>query len=147
MNLKQLVFEDLKQAMREKDALKKGLLQIVKSNLDMAEKEKGSELTAEESIAVIRKEIKQIKQSIEGAKKANRDDIISQENLKLTILEGYLPEQLDLDSIIPILIHKGVHQGMNMGDAMKIAKEHLTGKTDNGTIAKAVKQIISGENK
>lgn len=142
--MKDIIFQDLKQAMKDKDALKKGLLQIVKANLDMAEKEKGSELTEQESIAVIQKEVKQIKQSIDGAVKAEREDILVQENSKLAILDKYLPEQLDFDSIIPILCKKGVHDGMNMGDAMKIAKEHLTGKADNGTIAKAVKHIITG---
>lgn len=141
--MKQRVFADLKQAMKDKDSLKKGLLQLVKAGLDSAEKTKGSELTELESVAVIQREIKQIGQSIEGAKKAGREDVIEKENQKISILEKYLPKQLTLDEIIPILCKKGVHQGMNMGDAMKIAKEHLTGKTDNGTIAKAVKGIIS----
>lgn len=142
--IKDTIFEDLKTAMKMKDTLKKGVLQIVKANLDMAEKEKFGELTEQESIAVIQKEMKQIKQSIDGAVKACRQDIISQEKTKLTILEAYIPKQLSFDDIVPVLCQKGVHNGMSMGDAMKIAKEHLTGKTDNGTIAKAVKHIITG---
>lgn len=141
--MKDKIFEDLKTAMKMKDTLKKGLLQIIKSNLDMAEKEKGSALTDVESFTVLQKEAKQIKQSIEGAKKAGRDDIISQENTKLSIVESYLPEMLNIEAVTSILYDKGVKKGMNMGDAMKIAKQHLTGLAENSVIAQAVKGIIN----
>lgn len=142
--MKAKIFEDLKQAMRDKNTLAKGVLQILKSNLDLAEKEKGDLLTGAESLAVLQKEVKQINQSIEGAKKAGRDDIITQENAKLSIVESYMPEMMDFDAIIPVLSKLGVRKGMNMGDAMKLAKEYLTGKADNATISKAVKSLIVG---
>ena len=61
--LKTIVFDQLKKAMKEKDTLTKGVLTIVKSNLDIAEKEKGSQLTHEEEMAIINREIKQTKQA------------------------------------------------------------------------------------
>ncbi len=140
--LKTIVFDQLKKAMKEKDTLSKGVLTIVKSNLDIAEKEKGSELSHEEEIAIINREIKQTNQALEGAEKANRSDLIEQEQAKLVLLKSFLPEQLSEEKVVELLKEAGITSGMNMGDAMKIAKPLLTGKADGALIAKAVKSLI-----
>lgn len=141
--LKETVFEQLKIAMKEKNVIAKGVLTLLKSALDTAEKTKGSTLTSEEEIAIVNREIKQTNQSLDGAKQANREDLIEKEELKLTILQGFLPKQLSPEEIIPLLNEAGVTKGMNMGDAMKIAKPLLTGKADGATISKVVKELIS----
>jgi len=140
--LKTTVFEQLKQAMREKDILSKGVLTLLKSALDLAEKEKGSALTEEEETAIVNREIKQTNQALEGAEKAQRDDLIEQENKKLILLKTFLPKQLSEEEVKALLTEAGVAQGMNMGDAMKIAKPLLAGKTDGATMSKAVKSLI-----
>lgn len=141
--LKTKVFEMIKQAMRDKDQLTKSVLTIVKSNLDLAEKEKGEALTEAEEIAIINREMKQVRQSLDGAKQAGRDDLIEQEEAKLRLLEQFLPEQLSEEEVKRALIEAGVESGMNMGDAMKIARPLLAGKTDGQTIASVVKQLIT----
>ncbi|MFC5603695.1 GatB/YqeY domain-containing protein [Sporosarcina koreensis] len=140
--LKTTVFEQLKQAMKEKDTLSKGVLTLLKSALDMAEKEKGSALTEEEEVAIVNREIKQTNQALEGAEKAQREDLIEQEKKKLALLKSFLPKQLSEDEVKALLTEAGVVQGMNMGDAMKIAKPLLAGKTDGATMSKAVKSLI-----
>lgn len=129
--------------MKDKDVLAKGVLTLVKSSLDQAEKEKGAPLTTEEEIAIINREIKQTNQSLEGAQKAKRQDIIEKEEAKLTLLKTFLPEQLSEEEIVAALKEAGIASGMGMGDAMKIAKPLLAGKADGGAISKAVKSIIS----
>lgn len=141
--LKETVFEQLKIAMKEKNIVAKGVLTLLKSALDKAEKEKGSQLTAEEEMAVVNREIKQTNQSLDGAKQANREDLIEKEELKLSILKSFLPKQLSEEEIIQILDEAGIVKGMNMGDAMKIAKPLLAGKADGATISKVVKGLIS----
>lgn len=141
--LKETVFEQLKIAMKEKKIVAKGVLTLLKSALDKAEKEKGSQLTAEEEMAVVNREIKQTNQSLDGAKQANREDLIEKEELKLSILKSFLPKQLSEEEIIQILDEAGIVKGMNMGDAMKIAKPLLAGKADGATISKVVKGLIS----
>ncbi|WP_102691464.1 GatB/YqeY domain-containing protein [Rummeliibacillus pycnus] len=140
--LKTAVFDQLKKAMKEKNVLAKGVLTIVKSSLDLAEKEKGSELTHEEEIAIINREIKQTNQALEGAEKANRSDLIEQEQAKLALLKTFLPEQLSEEKVIELLKEAGISSGMNMGEAMKIAKPLLAGKAEGSVIAKAVKSLI-----
>ncbi|MFC5543121.1 MAG: GatB/YqeY domain-containing protein [Bacilli bacterium] len=140
--MKQAVFEQLKQAMKEKDAVAKGVLTLLKSALDQAEKEKGSELSHEEEIAVVNREVKQTHQALEGAKQAGREDLIEKENRKLEILQSFLPKQLSEEEIANVLTEAGISKGMNMGEAMKIAKPLLAGKADGATIAKVVKSLI-----
>ncbi|MFJ8235378.1 GatB/YqeY domain-containing protein [Ureibacillus sp. NPDC094379] len=140
--LKTKVFDELKIAMKEKDVIAKGVLTLLKSALDQGEKEKGSELTQEEEIAIVNREIKQTNQALEGAQQANRDDLVEKEEAKLVLLKKFLPKQLSEEEIIPILTEAGIVKGMNMGDAMKIAKPLLTGKADGATISKIVKSLI-----
>ena len=69
--------------------------------------------------------------------------MIEQEEAKLRLLEQFLPEQLSEEEVKRALIEAGVESGMNMGDAMKIARPLLAGKTDGQTIASVVKQLIT----
>ncbi|MEL3961129.1 GatB/YqeY domain-containing protein [Lysinibacillus endophyticus] len=141
--LKEKVFSQLKTAMKEKDALAKGVLTLLKSALDKEEKEKGAQLTEEEEIAIVNREIKQTNQALDGAKQANREDLIEKEENKLAILKGFLPKQLSEEEIVAVLTEAGVTKGMNMGEAMKIAKPLLAGKADGATMSKVVKSLIS----
>lgn len=141
--LKDQVFAQLKVAMKEKDVLSKGVLQLVKAALDAAEKEKGATLTEAEEIAVINREVKQTNQALEGAESAGRADLIEKEQAKLTLLKSFLPKQLSEEEIAEALTAAGVTTGMNMGEAMKIAKPLLTGKADGAVISKVVKSLIS----
>ncbi|MER1999319.1 MAG: GatB/YqeY domain-containing protein [Lysinibacillus sp.] len=141
--LKARVFEQLKAAMKNKDVLAKGVLTLVKSALDSAEKEKGSELTEAEEIAVINREVKQTNQALEGAQAAGREDLIEKEMAKLELLKSFLPKQLSEEEIATALTEAGVTTGMNMGDAMKIAKPLLNGKAEGAVISKIVKTLIS----
>ena len=141
--LKEQVFAQLKVAMKEKDVLSKGVLQLVKAALDAAEKEKGADLTEAEEIAVINREVKQTNQALEGAQAAGREDLIEKEQAKLTLLKSFLPKQLSEEEIAEALKAAGVTAGMNMGEAMKIAKPLLTGKAEGAIISKVVKSLIS----
>ena len=140
--LKEKVFEQLKMAMKEKNVLAKGVFTLLKSALDTAEKEKGAALTKDEEISIVNREIKQTNQALDGAKQANRDDLIEKEEAKLTLLKSFLPKQLTEDEIVAVLTEAGVSKGMNMGNAMKIAKPILAGKADGATISKVVKSLI-----
>ena len=143
MTLKQRVQTDLVQAMKNKDALAKGVLQIVKSGFNNAEKVAGQELNDTQLLPVIQKEIKQTNQALEGAKQANREDLITQEEAKLNLLKAYLPEQLDGTQITLRLQNAGVTSGMNMGDAMKLAKQAIkSGEAEARTVSAIVKELI-----
>ena len=141
--IKDAVFEQLKQAMRDKDSLKKGVLQLVKAAIDLQAKEQGAPVSEQDEISIIQREVKQTEQALEGAEQAGRDDLIADEKRKLEILTVFLPKQLSEEEVVAVLTEAGVTTGMNMGEAMKIAKPALAGKTDGKTMAKVVKALIS----
>ncbi|MBM7698232.1 GatB/YqeY domain-containing protein [Kurthia huakuii] len=141
--IKNAVFEQLKQAMRDKDSLKKGVLQLVKAAIDLQAKEQGAPVSEQDEIAIIQREVKQTEQALEGAEQAGRDDLIANEKRKLAILTAFLPQQLSEQEVADALTAAGITAGMNMGVAMKIAKPALAGKTDGKTMAKVVKALIS----
>lgn len=143
MAMKDVVMKDLIQAMRDKDARKKGVLQLVKAGLDNAEKVKKSALDEKEEVQIVQREIKQTKDFLVEAIKLDRKDSIEDANLKLEILYAYLPKQLTEDQVIAELTKLGIEKGMNMGEAMKIAVPALSGKTENALISKSVKSLIS----
>jgi uncharacterized protein len=140
--LKDVVFEQLKQAMKNKDVLAKGVLQLVKAALDNAEKEKGDVLTPQEEIAVINREVKQTNQSLDGAKAAGREDLIEKENAKIELLKTFLPKQLTEEEVAAKLTEAGISSETSMGDAMKLAKQLLDGQADGATLSKVVKQLL-----
>lgn len=139
--LQERVQKDLMQAMREKNTLAKGVLTLVKSGLDSLEKEKKMSLNEFEALSIIQREIKQTKQALEAAEKAGRDDLIEKETQKIKLLESYLPAQMSVPDATSLLIQNGIKKGMNMGEAMKIAKPLLNGKLDNSKISMIVKDL------
>lgn len=143
MALKQRVQGDLVQAMKDKNALVKGVLQIVKAGFNNAEKQAGMELDDAQLLPVIQKEIKQTKQALEGAVTAKRGDLIAHEEYKIALLESYLPEQLNEAQITQRLQDAGVVSGMNMGEAMKIAKQAISSsEAEARTVSTVAKGLI-----
>ena len=141
--MKEQVFEQLKTAMKEKNVLAKGVLQLLKSGLENAEKEKQLPLTPEEEVAIVQREVKQTKQALEGAVQAGREDLIEKENAKIALLEQFLPKQLSVEEVEKALVEAGITVGMNMGQGMKIAKPLLNGKAENAIISATVKKLIT----
>lgn len=140
--LKEVLSKEIIQAMKEKDNLRKGLLQLVKAQIEKVEKDGKRDLTKEEEIQVIQREVKQTKESLLAAEKYGREDLVAENKRKLEILSTYLPEQLDEVAVTEIVKGAGVEKGMNMGEAMKLAMPLLKGKTESALISKVVKSLI-----
>lgn len=115
----------------------------MKAAIDLQAKEQGAPVSEQDEISIIQREVKQTEQALEGAEQAGRDDLIADEKRKLEILTAFLPKQLSEEEVVAVLTEAGVTTGMNMGEAMKIAKPALAGKTDGKTMAKVVKALIS----
>ena len=141
--MKDQMMKEIIQAMKEKNRVKKGVRQLVKSALELAEKEKKAPLTEEEEIRIVQREVKQTKDSLEEAEKYGRDDLIAEAKERLEILANYLPQQLSEAEVKEQLVAAGITQGMNMGDAMKVAMATLAGKAENKLISKVVKELIA----
>ena len=144
--LKEKLLEDLKSAMKEKNTNKKNAVQMVRTAILQIEKDKGIEVSDEQIIDIIAKEVKKRKDSLSDFEKANRQDLIDQINEEINVLEEYLPEQLsdeELEKIISkIVVDVEASSIKDMGKVMKEAKIEIGAKADGKRINEMVKKIL-----
>ncbi len=141
----------MKQAMLAKDTLRTSVLRMVISGIGYFETNKGGagyEASDEDVLAVIQKEVKQHRDSIEQFQNAGRSDLVDKETAELEILKKYLPEQMG-ESDIRILVKEviGLTQASGMSDMGKIMgalMPRLKGKADGNLVGKIVKEELEG---
>lgn len=140
------ILEDLKTAMKNQDKERLAVIRMVKGSIQMSELNKKHELSDEEVIEVISKEIKSRKDSINEFKKGGREDLIQKTQNEINILSEYLPKQLteeEITEIIDAVFNKvKPESSKDMGKVMKELKPQVSGKTDMGLVSKIVKNKI-----
>lgn len=145
--MKKKLLEDLKEAMKEKNEIKKNAIQMVRAGILQIEKDKGIELTDEQIIELISKEVKKRKDSIADYEKGGREDLVNQINEEISYLEKYLPKQLTEKEITvivkQIIAELGAKTMKDMGKVMKAAKEKMGVTADGKTINKVVKENLA----
>ncbi|HOX69837.1 MAG TPA: GatB/YqeY domain-containing protein [Burkholderiaceae bacterium] len=147
MTLKDQINEDMKTAMRAKDAPRlltiRGLLAACK------QREVDERIVLDDAavIAIIDKLIKQRKDSISQFGAAGRSDLVDKETAELKVLEGYLPQRLSAEEIAArvqaIVIELGAAGPGDMGKVMAAVKTQLSGQADMGLVSAAVKQALA----
>ena len=147
MTLKDRITEDMKIAMRAKDAPRlltiRGLLAACK------QREVDERIVLDDAavVSIIDKLIKQRKDSITQFAAANRTDLVDKEAAELLVLEGYLPQRLspaEIDAeVAAIVAELGASGPGDMGKVMGAVKSRLAGKADMGLVSAAVKQALS----
>ncbi|MBY0468495.1 MAG: GatB/YqeY domain-containing protein [Burkholderiaceae bacterium] len=147
MSLKDQITEDMKTAMRAKDAPRlltiRGLLAACK------QREVDERIVLDDAaiVAIIDKLIKQRKDSIAQFSSAGRTDLVDKETAELKVLEGYLPQRLSADEITAqvqaIVAETGATGPGDMGKVMAAVKAKLAGKADMGLVSAAVKQALT----
>jgi len=147
MSLKDQITEDMKTAMRAKDAARlltiRGLLAALK------QKEVDERVTLDDAavVGIIDKLIKQRKDSIAQFGTAGRTDLVDKETAELQVLEGYLPKRLNAQEVAAevakIVAELGASGPGDMGKVMGAVKTRLAGKAEMGLVSAAVKQALS----
>ena len=144
--LKEKLMEDLKTYMREKNVNKKNAVQMVRTAVLQIEKDKQVEVTDEQILEIISKEVKKRKDSLADFEKAGREDLIAQTEEEISVLEEYLPKQLtddELESKIKEIIEKvGATTIKDMGAVMKEAKAEIGAAADGKRINEVVRKIL-----
>lgn len=147
MDLTLKINEDLKEAMKNKDKEKLNVIRMVKSAIQLAKIELKHDLTDEEVIDVIAKQIKMRKDSISEFSKANRDDLVSQYEKEIDILNNYMPEQLSIEEVMNLIDEAFVKvkptSAKQMGMIMKEVTPKVKGKFDMGEVSKIIKEKLS----
>ncbi len=141
------ILEDLKLAMKAQDKTKLAVIRMVKSAMQMEELNKKRELTDEEVIDVISKQIKTRKDSISEFEKGGRDDLIEATAKEIDILTTYLPKQLSDEEVLEIIENafsevKPVST-KDMGKIMKVVTPLVKGRADMGKVSSIIKEKLN----
>lgn len=145
--LKEKLMDDLKAAMRDKDEIKKNTVQMVRAAILQIEKDKGIKVEDEKIVEIIAKEVKGKKDALVDFEKGGRDDLVSQTNQEIAILQEYLPKQLSAEEI-KIEVEKvikdlGATSMKDMGPVMKEAKARIGAGADGRAINEVVKELLN----
>jgi uncharacterized protein YqeY len=136
--------DDLKQAMRSGDTVRRDTLRMLIASVNNAEIAKQSALTDADVLGVVAKEVKRRQESIDAFKKGNRPDLVSKEEAEMAVLQGYLPEQMTRDEIIAtareIITAVGAKGMGDKGKVMQQLMPKLKGKADG----KEINDIVTG---
>ncbi|MBE6011192.1 GatB/YqeY domain-containing protein [Anaeropeptidivorans aminofermentans] len=147
MSLKEQLFSDLKEAMREKDTLRKDTIQIVRAGILQIEKDEKIVLDDFGVIDVISRELKKRNDVLPDYEKSGREDSVKEILRQIELLKSYLPKQLsenEIETIVASAIEKLNASSMkDMGAVMAAVTPELKGKADNKTVSGIVKKLLN----
>jgi uncharacterized protein YqeY len=150
MTLQSQVDNDIKDAMRARDMARLNALRMLKAAMKNAAIEKGgaeSVLEDAESAAVIRKQIKQRQDAIEGFEKGGRLELAANERAEIEVLSAYLPKALSPEEVAQLvkeaIAEAGATSKQQMGAVMKIVTAKAAGRSDGKTLSAAVQKLLS----
>lgn len=148
MTLKSKLTNDLKEAMKNKDKDLLSLVRMLKAAVSNAEIEFGHELTEQEELSLLAKEVKQRKESLAEYTAGNRDDLAQKTKFEIDILENnYLPKQLtdeEVETIVKKAISETGASGMkDMGKVMSLVTKETTGRADGKLVSEKVKSLLN----
>jgi len=146
MSLEEKIRQDLNQALKEKDELKVATLRFCLAEIRNFWLQKQKELTDNDVVEVICRQVKLRKEAIEAYQKGSRNDLAEKESKELEILSKYLPQQLnpeDLEKIIKETISEiGAKSAGDFGKVMGVVMSRLKGQAEGSVVAAEVKRIL-----
>ena len=150
MSLQKRIDQDLKDAMRAKDAARLSVLRLLKAALKNAAIEKvgaEGELNDADAVVVIRKQVKQRQDSIESFEKGDRADLAEKEKDEIAVLNNYLPQAISAEELQRIvsetIAEVGATSRAQMGGVMKALQSKVAGRADGTTLSTEVQRQLS----
>lgn len=148
MSIKETLQENLKTAMKARDELRVSTIRLALAAVKNIEINKGRDLTDDDVLEILAKEVKQRRESIEGAEKAGRADIAAKEKAELDVLAGYLPKQLDEEEVVQIardiIAEIGAVGPKDRGRVMSAMMQKVRGKADGKLVNRVVESVLQG---
>ena len=146
MTLSERINNDLKEAMKNKDSFKLGVIRMIKGAMQLAKPNPREELTDDDVITVISKQIKMRNDSIKEFEAAGRSDLVEQNKKEIEILNTYMPKQLSEEELTEIIdkVFEEVKptSQKDMGLIMKNISPLVKGKADMSLVNKLVKERL-----
>jgi len=146
MSIQDQLMNDLKAALREQDELRKTTIRMALAALKNARVEKNADLTEEEMIAVLTKEVKQRRDAIVEYEKGQRPDLVDRELAEIEIILSYLPRRLTEEEIAELarqaITETGASGPKDMGQVMRILMPRIKGQAEGRLVSQIVKDTL-----
>ena len=148
MSLKIRITEDMKAAMKAKDAQRLGTVRLLLSAMKQREVDERIELSDADILAILGKMLKQRRDSIAQYEAGGRQDLADVEKFEISVLSGYMPQQLSAEEVAAAVAEAitaaGATGPQDMGKVMAVLKPKLAGKADIGAVSALVKAKLAG---
>ena len=146
-NLKQKLSDDLKQAMRSGDTVRRGVIRMLMAAINNAEIARQAKLEDSDILGVITKEVRQHHESIAAFKQGNRQDLVDKEEAELAVLQGYLPQRMNREEVVEtarkVITEVGAEGPGDKGKVMPKLMAQLRGRADGREINEVVSELLS----
>ncbi|MBE9478107.1 MAG: GatB/YqeY domain-containing protein [Chloroflexi bacterium] len=146
-NLKEKLEADLRQAMKDRDNVKRSVLRLLLAAIQNAEIAKRGSLDNPDVLGIVAREVKQRNESIEAFKQGDRQDLVAQEEAEMAVLKEYLPRQLSREEIIAearqVIEEVGAQGPRDKGKVMSRIMAQLKGKADGREINEIVTELLN----
>ena len=147
MDTKAKLNESMKSAMKSGDEVRKRTVRMVLAAVKQVEVDKRTELDDTAVTALIQKEVKNRREALEEAKKANRDDLVAANEAEIKVLEEFLPKAMPAEELRALvqaaIAETGAAAPSDMGKVMKVVMPKVAGRAPNDAISAAVKELLA----
>lgn len=138
---------DLKTAMREHDVVRRDTIRMARAAVQNLEKSLLRDASEDEVLDVLRRQVKQRKESIDMFRQGHREDLVAEEEAQLAILTEYLPQQLGeqevRQALAEIIAELGATGPQQMGTVMREAMSRLKGQADGGLVNRLARELLA----
>ena len=146
MSLLEQLTNDMKEAMKAKDKVTLGVVRMVKSSVSNEQIKLGHDLTADEELAVLSREMKQRVEELESYKDADREDLAEEIQGQIDVLKRYMPEQMSEEEVVAVvnetIAEVGASSNADLGKVMGALMPKVKGKADGKLVNQTVQSLL-----
>lgn len=146
MSLLEQLTNDMKEAMKAKDKVTLGVVRMVKSSVSNEQIKLGHDLTADEELAVLSREMKQRVEELESYKDADREDLAEEIQGQIDVLKRYMPEQMSEEAVVAVvketIAEVGASSKADLGKVMGALMPKVKGKADGKLVNQTVQSLL-----
>jgi uncharacterized protein YqeY len=147
MTLKKRLQDDLKDAMRQKDEVRKRTIRMALASIKNQEVEARGELSDADLAAILQQEAKRRRETLDELAAVDRPDLVASEQAELEVLLAYLPQQLSREEITDlaqgVIAEVGAEGPRQMGDVMRVLMPQLKGRADGKVVNQVVRELLN----
>ncbi len=148
MHPKEQLQADLKTAMKSGDSQRKDALRLIMAAIKQVEVDSRTQLSEEQTYGVLATEAKKRRDSLSEMRQAGRNDLADQEQMELTLIESYLPQQLSREEVEAevrkAIEETGAKTPKDLGSVMKVLMPRVKGRADGKLVNEVVKALLNG---